>query len=81
MFKSSPSRYWIWRMNYAQLKGGEVSGSGDTYQLLPTDAQFIIRDSHRDFTSAFCEEGARKQTLRQNLFLLLQSFAEENSDI
>lgn len=36
-------------MNYAQMKSGEVSGSGDTFILsLPMDAQFIIREALGD---------------------------------
>ena len=34
-----------------------------------------------DSTSAFCEEGARKQALRQILGLLLQGFSKENTYI
>ena len=68
-------------MNYGQLKGWEVSGSGDTFashsQWMPSSLSGAALDS----TSAFCEEGAGKQALGQSLGLLLQGFSGENTYI
>lgn len=64
-------------MNYAQLKSGEVSGSGGTLTL---DAQFIIRVCHSRLHISFLLGGRPDwAALRQNLLAVVWGFSEENT--
>lgn len=50
MFKSSPSRYWIWRMNYAQLKSrGKFLVQGTHLRVTPDGCPVHYEGQPREF--------------------------------
>lgn len=66
---------------WAAQRLGSFWFRGHICKSLPVDAQFIVWGSLGIPHSAFCEEGAGKQALRQSLGLLLQGFSGENTYI
>lgn len=62
-------------------KAGKFLVQGTHLQVTPSGCPVHCLGQPGDSTSAFCEEGAGKQALRQSLGLLLQGFSGENTYI